>query len=177
MEVKFIIKYHQLKKRFLEMSFGKYIFVMGIVGFVYSIITVNILRYVFYIDPLKGYTEGVVSNFDVVASIISGIFLAPIVETVIFQAIVLEILKKLKICSSLKIGTSAVLFGVAHGIYGIAYAILAFFIGIVLAYSYLIFEEKRERKILGVMYIHSLINVGTILFSATCGFVIMHLMH
>lgn len=77
--------------------------------------------------------------------IIDGSILAPILETLIFQYAIIEILNSIKILkerSIVIVMVSAVLFGISHS-YSYLYIFYAFIIGLLLAYSYLIYKKRN----------------------------------
>lgn len=95
-----------------------------------------------------------------------GSILAPIIETLIFQYVVIEILNAVKILKEKNIAIviiSAVLFGISHS-YSYLYIFYAFIIGLLLAYSYLVYKKKKFSAFWVVFWIHCIRNtISTIL--------------
>jgi membrane protease YdiL (CAAX protease family) len=90
---------------------------------------------------------------------VTAVLLAPLLETLIFQAVPILILKKY---TGFRPGTvvlvSSFWFAAAHS-YSIAYVFYAFLIGLLLAYSYVIYVEKAVSAFWVVAAIHSLRNL------------------
>lgn len=99
--------------------------------------------------------------------IINGSILTPILETFIFQYTIIEILSSIKILKEKNIVivmVSAVLFGISHP-YSYLYIFYAFIIGLLLAYSYLIYKKKKFSAFWVVFWIHCIRNtISTILY-------------
>ena len=106
-------------------------------------------------------TDVAVSNSSLIEAFIVSVIIAPLIETLIFQYVIIKYLRKLNILknrNSIIILISAILFGLAHT-YSLQYVIHMFFIGILLAYSFSIYEKKESSPFWTVCAIHSLRNL------------------
>jgi len=89
------------------------------------------------------------------------VFIIPILETFIFQKSIIRLLTKLKKIRNKKIIIiliSALFFGIQH-FYSLIYVFITFIIGILLAYSFIIYENKNKSAFWTVTFIHSLRNL------------------
>ena len=86
------------------------------------------------------------------------VVLAPLVETLIGQKWVILISRKLFKSNTAAIIISSIVFGFGHT-YSCGYLIFACFIGIVLAYAYIVYEEKEYSPYWVVCSIHALRNL------------------
>lgn len=91
------------------------------------------------------------------------IILLPLIETLVFQAMVIRIilfffkkLKKTKII--IAIMASSILFAINHP-YSISYILTAFFMGFVLAVSYIAIIKRKYSSIIVTFVIHSFYNM------------------
>lgn len=96
-------------------------------------------------------------------------FIAPFIETLIFQSLVIELLEKIKILNEKKyiiVIISAILFGISHS-YSYIYIFYAGILGLFLGYAYIVYQKKHFSPFLMVIIIHSLRNtiaaVGNVL--------------
>jgi len=93
------------------------------------------------------------------ALLIVGVF-GPLVETAIFQTLIIGFLQKIKIRSNLIIILiSAVLFSLAHAETSIPFHIWVFIFGVILAYSYILYQDKKEESFAVAFFIHSFRNI------------------
>ncbi|MBP2027237.1 membrane protease YdiL (CAAX protease family) [Acetoanaerobium pronyense] len=141
----------------------KFIVIMGLVGFLLNILLSNISYYILDIDVAADYYE---AQDILLFTVLSAVVISPFIETLIFQALVLNSLKTHRIRLVFKILVSAFSFGILHLIYNVMYGISAFIIGIILAYSFVVFERKNQNPIIVVTLIHSLINLLTLIISS-----------
>ena len=105
------------------------------------------------------------------------LFLGPLFETLIFQALVISIVRyflllieslERKTINIIAILISALSFGVVHT-YNLTYAVVGFFVGIIFAYSYVYIKEKKSNPIIIVFLIHFLTNLLTYLHNTFFG--------
>ena len=143
-----------------NLSKWKFILIMGLIGFFLNIVISNISYYILDIDAAANYSQD-----GLLLTILSSLIMAPFIETLFFQALVLSSLKTHKMRPIFKILISAFCFGILHLIYNVIYAISAFIIGIILAYSYVMYEEKAQNPVIVGTLIHSLMNFLTLFFS------------
>ena len=145
-----------LSKNIEEMKVSKYIIFMGLIGFFWSVLFSNIVYFIAGADISKEYYQ---SDDVILSTIISAIIISPFIETLFFQALPLSLAKPYKIKIGYKIMISAFCFALIHIIYNIFYAGSAFFIGVILAYSFVLYDKKKGNPILVVTLVHSLINL------------------
>lgn len=89
---------------------------------------------------------------------ILGVILAPILETGLFQALPIYILrKKFKFKPIPIISISAFLFGSTHW-YSIRYMVLTFLIGFIFAYGYFVRRREEGHPFVLITLVHSLRN-------------------
>lgn len=90
---------------------------------------------------------------------VGSVLLAPLLETLIYQTAPILILRKYSSARpAIIILASSILFAVGHD-YDISYIFYAFLIGLLLAYSYVIYLEKTVSAFWVVAAIHSLRNL------------------
>lgn len=140
----------------------KFIIIMGLFGFLLNLLLSNISYYILDIDLAAEYHE---TQEILLFTFLSAVIISPFIETLIFQAMVLNSLKTHSISLGFKILISALFFGIFHLIYNVIYGICAFIIGIILAYSFVVYERKNQNPIIVVTLIHSLINLLTLIIS------------
>lgn len=115
-----------------------------------------------YIGPMGGTDLG----SSLLANFVSGSILAPILETLIFQYGSIEILNLIPYFKGKNVIItiiSALLFGIAHS-YSLLYIFFGFTIGLLLAYSYIVYKKKNFSAFWVVFWIHCIRNtISTIL--------------
>lgn len=100
--------------------------------------------------------------------IIFSLIIVPLIETLLFQSLIIEI-----VCKFIKrprhnlyvaIILSAFAFAFSHT-YSISYVVFTFVGGLILAFAYYIGRYRRENAFLLVVIIHALYNLWTILLN------------
>ncbi|WP_454052932.1 CPBP family intramembrane glutamic endopeptidase [Clostridium sp. Marseille-Q7071] len=134
-----------------------FIFLMTTIVYILNILFAGIFLKIANMNPRISY--GIIENISII-SLISPIFIAPWIETVIFQGFILYLLSNTKNLNRpvIKILVSALSFGLLHLIYNPFYAISAFVAGIIFAYSYLLYEKKNNHPIIVTSIIHAANN-------------------
>lgn len=89
---------------------------------------------------------------------ILAVVIAPIVETFLFQFVVIEILRKWISSSIIIVLLSSGLFAISH-LSSYAYGLSNFFTGAILAYTYLLAIKRKFSPFLCTTAVHSLRNV------------------
>ncbi|BEP29316.1 CPBP family glutamic-type intramembrane protease [Helicovermis profundi] len=112
------------------------------------IIVVLIYPIVTYVFPNIQQSNGSVNLIDSTFfyKIIVGSLIGPLIETLIFQHLVIKFLKKTKYISKNKLLIciiSGILFGISHS-YDMLYIINITLIDLYLAYVYLLYENKKR---------------------------------
>lgn len=127
-----------------------------------------LMNYFFYILPFTESSDVVEINnykeeWGPVGYPILLLVVAPLVETLIFKTLVINLsshlLKRANVYSpKMPVLISAVLFALIHT-YNITYVIVTFFAGLLLAILYVIMQKRKENAFLGVSLAHSLHNL------------------
>lgn len=118
-----------------------------------------------YIGLMGGATT--ITRSSLLVEGIGVTIVAPILETLIFQYGVIEILNHISYFKkkNLVIGIiSAILFGVVHS-YSVLYMFFGFIIGLLLAYSYILYKRKSFSAFWVVFWIHCIRNSISFLLS------------
>jgi len=93
-----------------------------------------------------------------VAQLVIGSAIAPLIETGLFQSLPIRVLRgRFNLGWAPVLLTSATLFAAAHT-YSVVYVVEAFLIGLVLAYAYAIKHEPTDRPFLLVFLVHAVRN-------------------
>ena len=104
-------------------------------------------------------TESGFQSSSLLEELVAVVIVAPVLETIIFQFIIIEALLKLKLETLPCIIISALLFGVSHW-YNLAYVGVATVVGFVFAYYYLALRHQRNyNKLTLVILLHALSNL------------------
>ncbi len=105
-----------------------------------------------------GEGSAIMRTSGIAGRLIYGSIIAPVVETALFQALPISLLRgKFKLSWPVVLIASAALFGASHW-YSPAYIILAFLIGLVLAYGYAVRREDDGRPFVLITVVHGLRN-------------------
>ncbi|QXM05140.1 CPBP family intramembrane glutamic endopeptidase [Crassaminicella indica] len=148
-----------------NMKTPKYVVFMACVGYASSIILLNII---YLIMGINFSQDGGPTYINVLDEILFAIILSPIIETLVFQTFVFTVMKEMRWFKSkefLIMLFSAVCFSGMHMIYNAYYAMSAFIIGLILAYSFSIYSKKGKKASVVVILIHSFINMISVIFS------------
>lgn len=146
-----------INKYLYDLSEKKYIAVM---------LSLSYIIYIPLIPFFQNYDIGgpqflISSSF--IGKLINGSLIIPFVETFIFQYLVIELIrtiKKIKDSTFLTIIISAIVFSLSH-YYNVLYIFYSFIMGVLLAYTYILYEKKNYHPFLMVMVIHILRNTIT----------------
>ena len=104
----------------------------------------------------------------VLLDVLLAVLLAPLVETFIFQMLIIEVVRKIiprpkkNIVLALLLSSTA--FALNHP-YSLSYIAFTFFVGLVLALAYYLARYRREDAFLLVFCIHSLYNSSATLYN------------
>lgn len=121
-----------------------------------EIVIIIFWEYVIKIPNFQITSQSLISNGPSFFNFFIIVFLAPFLETLLFQKFLVGVLKKyfsLVFCVSL----SVILFGLLH-CYSILYIISAAYGGLVLTIAFLFFEKKKKAPIQNTFIIHMLKN-------------------
>lgn len=133
--------------------------ILFISGFFIFIYLVSYITYLF--PPSAGYNEALSSLESVWERYLIGVIIGPLLETLIFQALIIyvvcRIIKRPRYNLYASVLISAIAFGLNH-CYNPYYVLYTFLIGIILAFVYYISRYRRMSPTLTVFIIHALLN-------------------
>ncbi len=158
---KYLLKIHKWLSGLNPLSF---ISVMGLSSYLILIIYFPLLQLLQNDENAGGanFTEFTNSQ-----AFLFLIVLCPIIETFIFQCLVIKIAHDLfRIKYSISIVISALIFGIIHD-YSVAYQLHGFIMGLLLAYSFAIYEKKKYSSFLITAIIHAIRNSATFIYILT----------
>ncbi|MEH6306194.1 CPBP family intramembrane glutamic endopeptidase [Olivibacter sp. CPCC 100613] len=93
---------------------------------------------------------------------VTTVIMAPLLETLVFQVLVIEVLRRFSVSMKYAIFISGLVFGSVHQ-YNVAYMIAIFFSGLLYAYAYVIVRYRLSifRSALFLISLHALGNLMT----------------
>lgn len=142
-----------------KLSILRFIILMVLLTYVLIIPFIPVFYfYEKYIGSMGGADN--LKEMSIVLKIVIASIVGPLIETTIFQYGVIEKLSSTKRFKHKKITisiVSALLFGISHS-YSCLYVFYAFLIGLLLAYSYLIYRDKDISAFWVVFSIHCIRN-------------------
>ncbi|MCB2291451.1 CPBP family intramembrane metalloprotease [Clostridium sp. CS001] len=144
---------------FKNLSTPKFIIIMTLLTFVILIPFYPILHFLSSISKTPNARPLAYPSL-FIYKVFVGCIIAPICETLTSQTLIIYLvckIHKLKNNNIIAIFISALLFGLGH-YYSISYMFQTFIVGILLAYSYVLYENKPESPFWVVSAIHSLRN-------------------
>lgn len=112
--------------------------------------------------------EGSLTTDNIALDFLIAIIVVPLIETLLFQSLIIEI-----ICKLIKrprkniwvaVLASSLAFAFNH-MYSIGYVIITLLAGIILAFAYYLGRYRKESAIILVFLIHSLYNLSTSLYN------------
>ncbi|MGK6351826.1 CPBP family glutamic-type intramembrane protease [Parapedobacter sp. DT-150] len=106
-----------------------------------------------------GIPTGYVEIDNPIVAFIFAVFVSPLIETAIFQALIISVLEQKNIKPLCTIIISGIIFGIAHGFYSFFYVVSASVFGMVLACCYLLFKRKGNYAFAYTMAVHALVNL------------------
>jgi membrane protease YdiL (CAAX protease family) len=124
------------------------------------VVIINIANSLFFTYVLRtpgGFSAGTVHIFSV-------LIIAPILETFIFQYLVIKLVEWLKWGNLPAVLISAVLFGLLH-FYNPGYIVFAFIGGLVLSYFFVLLRQGKHKAFLWVCIAHILSNLCVVLIA------------
>ena len=151
--------FYRINTKLRGLSLLSFILVIGVAIY----IPVIILLPLYYYFP-DGYIIEIPDEQSFIFDAVLFVVVAPFVETVVFQMAVIKIFRRLfgfnDICLCV---LSAVIFGAVHSPF--VTQCMAFLTGLLLAYSYIIYEKSAGSAIFMVMLLHMIRNLPIVLFS------------
>jgi len=151
-------KLYKLDDYLKKLSMFRFVLVMVLLS-VLIVLPLIPLSMVFEINEVGSLNDTLDLSID--WQIFIAALIAPIIETLLFQTLIILGLRKIgcfRSRMSLVVIISAIIFGIAHT-YNVIYVIYAFLMGLILAYSYNAYIEKSDSSFLVVVMIHSIRNV------------------
>ncbi|MGX5598753.1 CPBP family intramembrane glutamic endopeptidase [Bacillus cereus] len=144
--------------------------------FPYFIILMTIATFVLpllsFLIPIEDAQRNPIEDTTLIRQVISGCVVAPLIETALYQMFLFWILKDIpfvrKYDNIPTIFLSAIIFGTIHS-YGLSYIVYSTLMGVILGYSYWIYQKKKEQTSKApsaywvVFLIHALHNLFTFL--------------
>ncbi|ENK1243832.1 CPBP family intramembrane metalloprotease [Clostridium botulinum] len=159
-----MVSIKNINDKMLNLSKPKFIFTILLLNFIISVLFIPIeIFYETYVGPMGGPD---IKNLKIL--FISGVIIAPLEETLIYQMGIIKLFslnKKIKNNKLILIIISAIFFGLAHVGYSILYFFYTFIIGITLVYSFIVYEEKEKSGYWITAMIHSLMNLATFMIN------------
>lgn len=138
-----------------KLSTIKFIIIITIATFIISAIFGSIVQ---ILNIENSQTQLSISKAPYIVKLVAVGIIAPLLETLVFQHGIIKLLRKRAKNNDLAvIFISALIFGLAH-CYNVLYVIHTTLIGVLLAYSYIIYEDKKMNPFWVVVIIHSLRN-------------------
>lgn len=117
--------------------------------------------------PEPELTDSMATN-SIVLNLIIAVLLAPIIETTIFQALIIEIvfkfIKRPRLNIWIAILASSTAFALNHT-YSFWYIFITFIAGVILALAYYLGKYRKEGAFILVFIIHSMYNLLTSLYN------------
>ncbi|MGR5980859.1 CPBP family glutamic-type intramembrane protease [Bacillus cereus] len=118
--------------------------------FVYFMILMTIATFVLplasFLIPIEA-GRNPIEDVSLIRQVISGCVVAPLIETALYQMFLFWILKDIpfvrKYDNIPTIFLSAIIFGTIHS-YGLSYKVYTALMGVVLGYSYWVYQKKRK---------------------------------
>lgn len=142
-------------KQISSLSLLPYVVVFTVLSFLVSFL-LNVVIYLIGIETEHVLTPSL-KHSGIFKIILMGVFLAPIIETFIFQKLLFDFLSdKIKVRFIILI--SALCFGFSH-FYDLVYVINTFFIGIIFAIAYTLWKKRNITPFWIVVIIHLLHNL------------------
>lgn len=148
-------------KNYLLITKTYKIYILSILGIFFYAFLLYIISLLFFDldEPFKETAP--FKNTNIIVKIFSVIILAPLLETFIFQFLIIEGLFQIKLFKNrilLVIFTSALIFGLCH-FYGLYYVIYTFGIGVIFNSFYSILKLRGEISFLHTFFLHCIFNL------------------
>lgn len=106
----------------------------------------------------------------IVLELLIAVVLAPLLETLLFQSLIIEIIcrfiKRPRKNIWISVIASSLAFSLNHA-YSISYVVITFFAGVILAIAYYLGRYRKEGPIVLIFLIHSIYNLLTSFYN-TC---------
>lgn len=144
----------------------RYILFMSLLGYSLSIVFLNILYILSGENPVAVESQSYGSTFEL---ILFALIMAPIVETFIFQKVIIDALDDIdcfKRMSFAMVLISGSAFGLTHLRLSVYHAVCATVVGLLLSYSFLMYKRKGNKPFIVTAAIHAVLNAISIVISS-----------
>lgn len=163
---------NKLENKLNPFSYTKGIFIFASIGLAITLLS-GLVQFLF--ENYFEFEQNPIEESNKVILFIVAIILAPIIETLIFQFLIIEIVYAFlifiklneKICKCIfAILISSIAFGIAHNIH-VLYMITAFFMGFQLAFLYIYYRTRfgRLKAFFACLIVHSLVNLSSFILN------------
>lgn len=140
------------------------ILTMTLLSFAILVISIPLLQYLDSISPSRNIQD----EYTKLEFLILAILVAPLVETFLFQFIVIEIMQKFVKAIFPIVALSAILFSLSH-LNSYSYAMANLFNGLIFAGTYILASKKGFNSFLCTATVHSLRNLIVFIASIIFG--------
>ncbi len=126
------------------------------------ILLIPVLILLIYLEVPEEEIGGIeYDNWSFWGLFLTAVFLAPLIETWTGQSLPIKFIQKIfgKKFEMLAVFTSAVMFSLMHFGYSIWYALITLPMGILLAETYIIFQNRKESSFWITYFVHSVRNL------------------
>lgn len=160
LKIKSLRKYIAVKKYLLNADIYK-IYMLASLGIFSYVLFLYLISLIVFneVEPNENITR--FANVNIFGKIFAILILAPVLETFIFQFLMIEgllLIKFFKRRVFLITIVSAFAFGLSH-FFGIYYIIYAFGISVIFNTFYLLLKFRQETAFLHVFFLHSMLNL------------------
>ncbi|ARC84061.1 CAAX protease self-immunity family protein [Clostridium argentinense CDC 2741] len=145
--------FKKINNFFNKLNVIAFIILMTIITYILNILLASIFLKITNVSPSASYGTIEMS----ITGLIFPLIISPWTETILFQSFIFYIFSNIKKFNYpiVKLLISTLCFGLFHAIYNPYYAISAFAVGIIFAYSYLLYEKKNSSPIKVTALIHA----------------------
>lgn len=136
-----------------------FILIMGMAIYIPTIILLPL----YYYFPNE-YIIEIPSEKNYVLDVLLFVVFAPFIETIVFQMSIIKLFRKLfKFNNVILIVISSIIFGMVHS--PLVTQFMAFLTGLLLAYSFVVYEQKHFSAVMMVTILHIIRNLPIAFFS------------
>lgn len=130
-------------------------FILTMSGAIYMSVIILLPLYYYFPD---GYVIEAPGERTFIFDVILFVIIAPFIETIVFQMMIIKLFRKIfKFNNAVLVILSAGIFGIAHSPF--VTQCMAFLTGLILAYSYVIYEQKDFSAVGMVTILHVIRNL------------------
>jgi membrane protease YdiL (CAAX protease family) len=155
-------------KRFLQILTVNYLIKAPFYFYIIIFLCPSLLLGVITIFLPEPEVAGYIAADSIVIEMLIAVIAAPLIETLLFQSLIIEIvckiIKRPRQNIHIAVIASALAFALSH-LYSLSYFIITFFGGIILALAYYLGRYRKEGAIILVFIIHSMYNLVISLYN------------